>query len=64
VGPAKIQVETDLARADLRKEVEMRLGSRFDQLRYHDFIVSQGLLPPDLLRSAVMNDFIGAEASR
>jgi uncharacterized protein (DUF885 family) len=42
---------------DLRRDVEAKLGSRFDQRQYHDFLLAQGLLPPDLLRKAVMNDF-------
>jgi Bacterial protein of unknown function (DUF885) len=43
---------------DLRRDVEAKLGSRFDQRQYHDFLLAQGLLPPDLLRNAVVNDFV------
>jgi hypothetical protein len=43
---------------ELRKETEGRMGKRFDQQKFHDFILSQGLLPPDLLRKAVMQDFV------
>jgi uncharacterized protein (DUF885 family) len=39
---------------ELRAETEKLMGQKFDQQRYHDFILSQGLLPPDLLRKAVM----------
>lgn len=42
----------------LRTEVEMVLGERFNQRRYHDFVLEQGLLPPDLLRQAVLEDFV------
>jgi hypothetical protein len=42
----------------LRTEVEMALGDRFNQRKYHDFILEQGLLPPDLLRQAVLEDFV------
>jgi Bacterial protein of unknown function (DUF885) len=42
----------------LRHEVEVRLGPRFDQRKYHDFILLQGLLPPDLLRTAVIEGFV------
>jgi hypothetical protein len=42
---------------DLRRDVEAKLGSRFDQRQYHDFLLALGLLPPDLLRNAVMGDF-------
>ena len=42
----------------LRTEVEMTLGDRFNQRKYHDFILLQGLLPPDLLRKAVLEEFV------
>jgi uncharacterized protein (DUF885 family) len=42
----------------LRTEVEMTLGERFNQRKYHDFVLAQGLLPPDLLRQAVLEDFV------
>lgn len=45
----------------LRKDVEAALGPKFNQKKYHDFILAQGLLPPDLLRNAVMEDFVGPE---
>jgi uncharacterized protein (DUF885 family) len=35
------------------------MGKKFDQMKFHDFILSQGLLPPDLLRKALMEDFVG-----
>jgi len=45
----------------LRTEVEMTLGDRFNQRKYHDFVLAQGLLPPDLLRTAVLDDFVPAQ---
>jgi hypothetical protein len=42
----------------LRKETETRLGDKFNQKRFHDFILEQGLLPPDLMRKAVLEDFV------
>jgi hypothetical protein len=42
----------------LRKDVEAALGTKFDQKKFHDFILAQGLLPPDLMRKAVMEDFV------
>jgi hypothetical protein len=42
----------------LRKETEKALGNKFDQKKFHDFILSQGLLPPDLMRAAVLGEFI------
>jgi uncharacterized protein (DUF885 family) len=44
----------------LRKEAEAALGSKFDAKKFHDFILHQGLLPPDLMRQAVLRDFIPA----
>lgn len=41
----------------LRTEVEIRLGDEFNQREFHDFILEQGLLPPDLLRDAVLERF-------
>lgn len=42
----------------LRKDVEAALGPKFNQKKFHDFILAQGLLPPDLMRKAVMEDFV------
>ena len=47
----------------LRHDTEAALGPRFNQQRFHDFILSQGLLPPDLMRKAVMEDFVPREKS-
>ncbi len=46
---------------DLRRETEAALGAKFNQKRFHDFILAQGLLPPDLMRKAVLEDFVPAE---
>jgi hypothetical protein len=43
---------------ELRKDVEAKMGKKFDAMKFHDFILSQGLLPPDLLRKAVMEHFV------
>jgi uncharacterized protein (DUF885 family) len=45
----------------LRKETEAALGNKFDQKKFHDFILGQGLLPPDLMRAAVLEDFIPSQ---
>jgi uncharacterized protein (DUF885 family) len=45
----------------LRREVESRMGSKFDQRKFHDFILLQGLLPPDLLHTAVIEGFMPAQ---
>jgi uncharacterized protein (DUF885 family) len=45
----------------LRTEVEMSLGDQFNQRKYHDFLLKQGLLPPELLRQAVLQEFVPAQ---
>ena len=45
----------------LRKQVEATLGAKFDQKKFHDFILRQGLLPPDLMRKAVLEDFVPSQ---
>jgi hypothetical protein len=42
----------------LRALAELQLKDEFDQREYHDFLLAQGLLPPELLRQAVMENFI------
>jgi hypothetical protein len=42
----------------LRTEVEIALGDDFNQREFHDFILEQGLLPPELLRAAVLERFV------
>jgi hypothetical protein len=42
----------------IRAKAEMALGTRFDQLSYHDFVIDQGMLPPDLLEQAVMERYV------
>jgi uncharacterized protein (DUF885 family) len=42
----------------------MALGPKFDRQRYHDYILSQGLLPPDVLSKAVLTEFVAAEKAR
>ena len=42
----------------LRTDAEIALGKKFDRQSYHDFILAQGLVPPHLLRDAVMNDYV------
>jgi uncharacterized protein (DUF885 family) len=45
----------------LRKDTETAMGAKFNQKKFHDFILAQGLLPPDLMRKAVMEDFVPAQ---
>lgn len=43
---------------ELRAETELILGDKFDQLAFHDFVLGQGLLPPRLIKKAVLEEFI------
>ncbi|HEX7013458.1 MAG TPA: DUF885 domain-containing protein [Steroidobacteraceae bacterium] len=44
----------------LRTRVELAQPGRFDEQRYHDFLIGQGLLPFDLLERAVMEKYLKA----
>ena len=46
---------------ELRDTVEAALGDKFNLRAFHDFLLSQGLLPPSMLRDAVMQDFVAAQ---
>jgi len=37
------------------------MGKNFNAMKFHDFILSQGLLPPDQLRKAVMEQYVGGK---
>jgi uncharacterized protein (DUF885 family) len=45
----------------LRTQVELRLQGAFDQQAFHDFVLDQGLLPPDILKAAVMDEFVPSQ---
>lgn len=49
---------------EIRQEAENAMGPKFNVQRFHDFILSQGLLPPNLLRKAVMEDFVAGGGTR
>jgi Bacterial protein of unknown function (DUF885) len=42
----------------LRGQAEVKLQDKFDARAFHDFILDQGLLPPDILKQAVMEEFV------
>ncbi len=42
----------------LRADTELKLKGNFSAREFHDFILAQGLLPPQVLRKAVMEDFV------
>ena len=45
----------------LRTQTELKLRGQFDQSAFHDFILAQGMLPPDILKDAVMNEFVPSQ---
>jgi hypothetical protein len=48
----------------LRAETEIALGPKFDRFAFNNFLIDQGLLPPDLLARAVHEQFIPAQLKR
>ncbi len=48
----------------LRAETELALGAKFDRLAFNNFLLDQGLLPPDLLARAVREEFIPAQKAK
>ncbi|MDX1404261.1 MAG: DUF885 domain-containing protein [Woeseiaceae bacterium] len=45
----------------LRTQTELALREDFDQQAFHDFILAQGLLPPHMLKAAVMEEFVPSQ---
>jgi hypothetical protein len=45
----------------LRAQTELKLRDDFDQQAFHDFVLAQGLLPPDILKDAVMQEFVPSQ---
>ncbi len=44
---------------ELRLKAELALGPRFEQRKFHDLVIAQGLLPPKLLEQTVMREIEG-----
>ncbi len=49
---------------ETRQAAEVALRKKFDRQAFNDFVLAQGMLPPALLRKAVMDDFVPAQAKR
>jgi uncharacterized protein (DUF885 family) len=45
----------------LRTQVEVKLQGAFNQQAFHDFVLDQGMLPPDILKAAVMEEFVPSQ---
>jgi len=48
---------------EIRARAELALGDRFDRQSYHDFVLDQGLLPPDLLEKSVMEEYVPSRSA-
>jgi len=48
----------------IRGEAEVKLGTAFDRQKFNDFLLSQGLLPPDLMQKAVDDIFIPSQLKK
>ncbi|MDN4055422.1 DUF885 domain-containing protein [Massilia sp. YIM B02763] len=48
----------------LKTLAEIALGKDFDLKAFNDFVIAQGILPPALLKQAVLEDFIPAQKAR
>ena len=48
----------------LRMETELALGDKFDRMAFNNFLLDQGLLPPDQLATAVREQFIPAQQKK
>lgn len=48
----------------LRAETELALGANFDRLAFNNFLLDQGLLPPDLLAKAVREEFVPTQKAK
>jgi uncharacterized protein (DUF885 family) len=46
---------------ELRTATEIALGNKFDRRSFNDFVIGQGLLPPELLAKAVREIFIPSQ---
>jgi uncharacterized protein (DUF885 family) len=43
---------------ELRVDTELHLGTQFNRQAFNDFILAQGLIPPELQRSAIESEFM------
>lgn len=49
---------------DLRIETELALGERFNEKAFNDFLLSQGIIPLELIAQAVRDEFILAQLAQ
>ena len=49
---------------ELRTATEVALGPKFDRKAFNDFLIGEGLLPPELLAKSVRENFIPAQLKK
>lgn len=49
---------------ETRQAAEVALRKKFDRKAFNDFVLSQGLVPPAVLRKAVMEEFVPAQGKQ
>ena len=47
-----------------RMDAELALGAKFDRLAFNNFVIGQGMLPPDLLAAAVKEQFVPQQLAK
>ena len=47
---------------ETRQATQLALRGKFDRRAFNDFVLAQGLVPPKLLRKAVMEEFVPAQS--
>jgi uncharacterized protein (DUF885 family) len=47
---------------ETRQAAQLALRGKFDRMAFNDFVLAQGLVPPRLLRKAVMEEFVPAQS--
>jgi uncharacterized protein (DUF885 family) len=67
-SPAYFDADSDFygytTLVQLRQDAALALGRKFDVRQFNDFVLAQGVLPPDLLRKAVLEDFVPAQKKK
>jgi uncharacterized protein (DUF885 family) len=49
---------------ETRQAAQLALRGKFNRMAFNDFVLAQGLVPPRLLRKAVMEEFVPAQSGK
>ena len=49
---------------ELRTATEVTLGPKFNRQAFNDFIIGEGLLPPELLAKSVREQFVPIQQAK